>query len=86
MSLKHYIFIQRVRRHQREVTLRIGYFRYNQIHRKDGPAIIWEGGELVWQQYGLLHNLKFNLNTYYYINGVEFTAEQYKIVKPYLQG
>ena len=51
---------------------------HKQLHRIDGPASIWEDGEMRWRQYNMLHRTdgpaRILGNTYsFYIRGMYVT-------------
>jgi len=55
----------------------IGYFEisYKNLHREDGPAVIWDNGDKEWYKEGKLHRVKGpaikrkNYSKEWYVNG-----------------
>jgi hypothetical protein len=45
---------------------RVTYYRHNQFHRVDDPAIVCKHAELVWIQYGLPHRINAPSRIYMY--------------------
>lgn len=61
----------------------VKYYRHGVKHRKDGPASLWDDGDLFWFLYGEEHRLDGPAEIYngipcYYIHGYIYTKEQYE--------
>jgi hypothetical protein len=53
------------------------------LHREDGPALEWNNGRKEWHINGLRHRedgpaIEGNNNKYWYINGKQYTENEYK--------
>ena len=70
-----------------DVSPRTGTRRYynskGQLHREDGPAVVYSGGSCEWWQNGLRHRIDGSAVEWYdghkewWINGVPYTEQQY---------
>lgn len=65
----------------------IKYFNeQQQLHREDGPALIYEHGSKHWYQNGDMHRLdgpayeRWDGHQEYWINGQEYTEEEFKLI------
>ena len=74
-------------RHHIVVDQRTGIRRYynnsGQLHRLDGPAVIWRDGSEAWFHNGKLHRTTgpavalTNRTTTWWIHGVQYTKQEY---------
>lgn len=74
-------------RHRIAVCQRTGIRRYynhsGQLHREDGPAVIWRDGSEAWFHNGKLHRTTgpavalTNRTTTWWIHGVQYTKQEY---------
>ena len=71
-----------------DVSPRTGTRRYynskGQLHREEGPAVVFSGGSCEWWQNGVLHRTDgpaveyADGNKEWWINGVEYTKQEYR--------
>lgn len=44
------------------------YYRHGQVHREDGPSMIWDNGHLAWQKYDNTYQVRWtNGNITHYL-------------------
>ena len=61
------------------------YNEHNELHREDGPAVIWRDGTKFWYMNGKLHRLDgpaveyADGTCYYWINDQKLTEEEWQI-------
>ena len=70
-----------------DVSPRTGTRRYynskGQLHREEGPAVVYSGGSCEWWQNGLRHRIDGSAVEWYdgykewWLNGVPYTEQQY---------
>ena len=56
------------------------------LHRTDGPAVIWNNGNLAWYEYGKLHRVDgpaqiVNGHEHYYYGGNHLNEKEYKLLR-----